>query len=204
MSKQRAAAPAFQFYPSDFMTGAPAHMTPEETHVYIWLLCLDWQRVGFVFDEKALAHFCRMTRPRFRKAWAIVSQSFVARDGRMFNPRLEKERAKQAEWRDKSAEGGRRGAARRWPQKKQGGIQGANRGGIQGGLTTGNTKRTHFSLQTEVGVITTPATSDEPPRALNGALDRNERNQAELEDLNRRREARGERPLTYAEAYGGR
>ena len=107
-------SPSFQFYPADWTSGAPATMTPEETHVYLWLLCLDWLKGGFVFDLKDLARWCRLTRPRFTKAWSGIRENFVERDGRFYNPRLEKERAKQAEWRAKSSEGGKAGAKSRW------------------------------------------------------------------------------------------
>lgn len=57
------------------------------------------------------------------------------------------------------------------------------------------------SRETEGNVVTpTQPVGASKSRALNGALERNE---AELDDLNRRRVARGEKPLSYAEAFGG-
>jgi hypothetical protein len=53
-----------------------------------------------------MAKWCRLPRAQFRKAWAKVSASFVLRDGRYYHPRLDKERAKQAEWSEKSRKGG--------------------------------------------------------------------------------------------------
>ncbi len=101
-------SPAFQWYPDDFLgSGKVGTMTTEEVGVYTLLLCLDWNETGFVFDEEELSRWCRLTRPRFRKAWARVSRCFAERDGRLYNPRLEVEREKQAEWRAKSAKGGR-------------------------------------------------------------------------------------------------
>jgi uncharacterized protein YdaU (DUF1376 family) len=115
-------SPSFQFYPSDWMTGAPATMSPDETHVYVWLLCKDWTQNGFIVDS-TLSKWCRMTPRKFRKAWERVRHSFVERDGRMYNPRLDKERAKQEEWRRKSAEGGRLSGALRG----QGSLKGGSR-----------------------------------------------------------------------------
>lgn len=89
------------------MGGKPGMMTPEQTHVYIWLLCLDWNQGGFAFDAAVLARWCRVTPTIFRRAWTVVQECFTFREGVWFNERLEKERAKQAEWREKSAKGGK-------------------------------------------------------------------------------------------------
>ena len=102
-----AKSPAFQFYPDDFMGGKPGIMSPEQTHVYIWLLCLDWNQNGFFFDERTLARWCRVTPGIFRRAWKIVQENFSSSEGRWYNERLSKERIKQAKWREKSAKGGR-------------------------------------------------------------------------------------------------
>lgn len=100
-------SPAFQFYPDDFMGGKPGMMTPEQTHVYVWLLCLDWNQGGFPLDIPTLARWCRVTPAIFRRAWSVVQECFSSKEGRWFNERLEKERQKQAEWREKSAKGGK-------------------------------------------------------------------------------------------------
>lgn len=100
-------SPAFQFYPDDFMGGKPGMMTPEQTHVYIWLMCLDWNQNGFPLDVPILARWCHVTPAVFRKAWTVVQDCFSSREGRWFNERLEKERTKQAEWREKSSKGGK-------------------------------------------------------------------------------------------------
>lgn len=99
-------SPAFQFYPDDFMGGKAGMMTPEQTHVYIWLLCLDWNQHGFEHDVTALSRWCRVSPAVFRKAWAIVKDSFAFSEGKWFNERLQKEREKQEAWREKSAKGG--------------------------------------------------------------------------------------------------
>lgn len=107
MTKPAVKSPAFQFYPDDFLgSGKVGTMTTEEVGAYVLLVCLEWNETGFVFDEEELSRWCRMPRARFRAAWRRVSRSFVERDGRMYNPRLDVERAKQAEWREKSRKGG--------------------------------------------------------------------------------------------------
>lgn len=103
------ASPAFQFYPDDFLgSGKVGTMTLRELGAYTMLLCLDWNEVGFVYDEEELARWCRCTRKDFRAVWPRVSRCFVERGGRLYNPRLEAEREKQRVWREKSAKGGRR------------------------------------------------------------------------------------------------
>lgn len=90
-------SPAFQFYPDDFLGSSKvAVMTPQEIGVYVLLLCMDWNGVGFVFNPKLLARFCRMPEPEFVEAWEVVRECFEERDGRLYNPRLERERVKQA------------------------------------------------------------------------------------------------------------
>jgi uncharacterized protein YdaU (DUF1376 family) len=193
-------SPAFQFYPRDWMGGAPGKMTPEETHVYVWLLCLDWEHNGFEYDEKELAHWCRLTRPRFRKAWAKVGPNFVDRDGRLYNPRLDRERAKQQVWREKSSEGGRRGAEKRWPHRQQGGKQGGNDTNnrvVTPPLTgwSSNPVYQNNTLQTSVSKVRSTSNPPKTSAAAGTLAGARERDEAELEDLNRRRIARGEEPI---------
>lgn len=102
-------SPAFQFYPDNFVSGAPAFMKPIETHVYMWLLCLEWSRAGFVYNETDLASWCRIPASQFRAAWPKVSESFTERDGRYFNPRLDKEREKQNAYSERMAANGKKG-----------------------------------------------------------------------------------------------
>ncbi len=102
-------SPAFQFYPDDYMGGKPGLMTPEQTHVYIWLLCLDWNQHGFLYEIETLARWCRVKKSVLVRAWPVVQECFACRDGRWFNERLEKERAKQEEYRQKMSENGKKG-----------------------------------------------------------------------------------------------
>lgn len=107
-------SPAFQFYPDDFVgSGVVQAAEADEIGAYVLLLCLDWGEQGFVFEEKRLARVCRLSVQRFRVVWSHLAAKFPARDGRHYNTRLDKERVKQAEWRDKSAKGGAASAAKR-------------------------------------------------------------------------------------------
>lgn len=102
-------SPAFQVYVNDFLGSAKVGMmSTEEIGAYWLLLCLEWQEDGFVYNESHLSRWCRLTPARFRKAWATIGPCFVQIDGRLFSPRLQREREKQQAWREKSAKGGRR------------------------------------------------------------------------------------------------
>lgn len=110
-------SPAFQFYPDDFMGGKPGMMTPDETHVFVWLLCLDWNQNGFQYDARKLAHWCRVPLKTFERAWPVVSECFTELDGRLSNPRLQLEREKQANRRAQMTENGKKGGR---PKKASG------------------------------------------------------------------------------------
>ncbi|MDB4875727.1 MAG: hypothetical protein JWM41_2173 [Gemmatimonadetes bacterium] len=155
-------SPAFQFYPDEFVgSGKVGTMTSEEVGVYVLLLCLEWNEVGFVFDEEELARWTRTTQPKFRAAWKRVSRCFVERDGKQYNPRLDAERAKQADWREKSRQGGVASAQARL------------NGGSKGGSTTvgtidqpqGQPNVNTLSLSLTQLKATTLGTSDDAPAA---------------------------------------
>jgi uncharacterized protein YdaU (DUF1376 family) len=114
MSAQK--SPAFQFYVNDFLGSAKVGMmSVDEVGAYTLLLFLDWQEGGFQFNEQRLAKWCRMSPPKFRKAWQnILQECFDERDGRLWNPRLDRERAKQQAFREKCAKGGKARAGEMW------------------------------------------------------------------------------------------
>jgi len=130
-------SPAFQFYPDDFVgSGTVALLRDHEIGIYLMLLCLDWSDDGFVFPDPAdvdeldrLAAWCKTDRKRLVAAWKRLAQAFPAsEDSRRRNPRLERERAKQAVWREKSSTGGKKGAATRWGKDDR-----PHKGGDKGG-----------------------------------------------------------------------
>lgn len=93
-------SPAFQFYPDDFLGSSKvAVMNAQEVGVYVLLLCMDWNDGGITYNPRTLARYCRLTESEFVSAWEVVGQCFVERDGRFWNPRLERERVKQVEYR---------------------------------------------------------------------------------------------------------
>ena len=100
-------SPCFQLWVNDFLGSAKVGMmNGSEVGVYFMLLLLDWQETGIEYDPPMLARWCRVDTPTFESAWPLVGRCFNEREGRLFNPRLEVERAKQVEWRRKSHDGG--------------------------------------------------------------------------------------------------
>jgi uncharacterized protein YdaU (DUF1376 family) len=109
------ASPAFQFYPTDFMTGT-SRMTTSEVGGYILLLCEQWN-TGSVpgDDEKALALIMRCSRGAAKSIWRQVSAKFQrGPDGTWMNARMETERQKQSDYRDVQSQRGKASAEKRW------------------------------------------------------------------------------------------
>lgn len=97
-------------------------MSLEEVGAYSLLLSYDWNEGGLPGDLVPFSRWLRSTPRKAQALWDAVKSNFELRaDGRWYNPRLEKERAKQEEWRAKSAKGGRAGAASRWGDGDKGG-----------------------------------------------------------------------------------
>ena len=82
--------PAFQFYADDFI-GGTVGMSADEVGHYIRLLCFQWSHGKISSDETTLE----------RIAGGKVSEVVRAKFPRGKNKRLEQERQKQAEYRDK-------------------------------------------------------------------------------------------------------
>jgi len=105
--------PAFQFYADDFMAGV-SDMTQAEVGAYILLLCHQWSRGEIPADATRAAMIAKGEVPPH------VAAKFPA--GK--NERMERERAKQAEWRQTQSSNGKAGAARRWHGEANGEANG--------------------------------------------------------------------------------
>lgn len=108
--------PAFQFYPDSWLSSTDISlMTPAEEGAYIRLLCHAWLQddCGIPDDDDALAVLSRLGRA-WKKSAPKIRAKFDARDGRLFNDRLARERVKQEEHRKAQSDSGKRGAEIRW------------------------------------------------------------------------------------------
>ena len=93
----KSTSPAFQFYPDDFLGSSKVGvMSAREIGIYVLLLCMDWNGHGIAYNPRLLARYCRVTEAEFLEAWEAVGPCFEERDGKLWNPRLEREREKQA------------------------------------------------------------------------------------------------------------
>jgi uncharacterized protein YdaU (DUF1376 family) len=114
-----ARSPSFQFYASDFLSDINvASMTFEERGVYITALCHAWLEGGIPADEEELV---RLFPGADRSAIARVSRCFspaIANPSLLVNLRLEQERDKQVEWREKMSRAGQVGNEKRWKSNK--------------------------------------------------------------------------------------
>lgn len=120
-----AKAPAFQFYPGDWLaSGNIILMTPEQEGGYIRLLCYDWSGDGIVDNDAVLAALSRLGEGWLNGGSEIIRKCFVPhpeKPGFITNPRIQKEREKQRNWKEKSREGGLKSAASRGKGKGKGG-----------------------------------------------------------------------------------
>ncbi len=117
-------APAFQFYPKDFLTDTNVVvMTLQELGAYIRLLCLCWLDRSLPTDMETLARLCRVSPACMTKLWPALAPCFRVVEGRLIQPRIERERQKQETWRALKAAAGQKGghakASRRLAHGKQ-------------------------------------------------------------------------------------
>jgi len=107
-------SPAFQFYPSDYLASQRVQMmTLEEEGAYIRLLSSCWQHGTIPADPEQIARLIGKGASTTLATNLATMFQPSGIEGRLIHDRLEDERAKQAAWREKSAEGGRKSAEKR-------------------------------------------------------------------------------------------
>lgn len=114
-------APAFQFYPKDFLSDSNVlEMSMLERGVYITLLCICWTEGSLPSAADRLANMVSIPPKQFAKCWPVIRECFTERDGRYVHLRLDREREKQAEHRRRQSDKGSRGAEKRWQRDSTG------------------------------------------------------------------------------------
>ncbi len=84
-----AAAPAFQFYASDFLTSTQS-WDINEVGIYIRLLANQWANLKLPKETERLARIAGCDHETFKKAWVILGFKFLeGEDGFLRNRRLE-------------------------------------------------------------------------------------------------------------------
>lgn len=109
----RELAPAFQFYPKDFLTDSHVlAMSLQERGAYITLLCSCWLEGSLSSDPPTLAKLLGIPLSAFRKFWPAIKPCFrETDDGRLSQKRLDVEREKQARFRRRQSDKGIASAA---------------------------------------------------------------------------------------------
>lgn len=170
-------APAFQFYVNEWLGSTKiALMTPAQEGGYIRLLAVAWNApdCGLPDDDTQLARLSRLGDEWLNGASTLVRECFFSKSGRLFNQRLLCERKKQAEWRKKSAIGGRRSAKTRAKARREQAVA-TSKGGMPlvgvclqpNGNTSPSPSPSPSSPSPKVGVTTPPL----PPRDCGKPVD---------------------------------
>ena len=108
-------APAFQFYPKDFLTDRRVLRMPMAARgIYITLLCHAWMDGALPNDLGELALILGIPEKTVASQWPFVLPCFTERDGSLYQNRIEEEREKQAAYRAKFSKRASDGAAKRW------------------------------------------------------------------------------------------
>jgi uncharacterized protein YdaU (DUF1376 family) len=108
--------PYFKCYPSDFLSDpAVLRMSDEELGVYVRLLFISWLDDGRISsDMDELARVLKTTPRRLKRLWPALESRWVGDgNGKLFNPRLEKERKEAEATHQALSEAGRKGAEAR-------------------------------------------------------------------------------------------
>jgi len=129
MAKEK--APAFQFYPRDWLSDINVRaMTHEERGMY-WDLCAhEWLEGRLPDNPEEIARILDVTPEELAPHWDRIRSCFeTTRAGYLVHPRLKRERKKQRERKKKQSDSGLKGANRRWRKPKEDkGIDGVPNG----------------------------------------------------------------------------
>lgn len=113
-------APAFQFYAAEYLADEHVQlMTLEEEGAYIRLLSFCWREGSIPNDPSALSRLCKGASTTVLTTVLKRFKPNGNQDDRLIHPRLESERVKQQQWREKSAQGGRASAHKRKKLKSE-------------------------------------------------------------------------------------
>jgi uncharacterized protein YdaU (DUF1376 family) len=110
-----AKAPAFQFYPKDYLADPNVRlMTHEERGLYWDAICMCWLQGSLSNDPVILSKLFGISLRKFSRIWPKVAVCFQENDGKLSHKRLDAERTAQKENRDR-----RKDAARKRWEKEQ-------------------------------------------------------------------------------------
>lgn len=106
-----AKAPAFQFYPKDWLTDAKVKaMSLEAKGAYIDLLGFYWLEEGLPANSDSLARLIGIAPAKFRRIWPQIEPCFRIEGERLIQKRMEHERTQQDKFREERSKAGSYGA----------------------------------------------------------------------------------------------
>lgn len=100
-------SPAFQFYTQDFVAGTVT-LTTEEVGAYMLLMCHCWDKGAIPKDITLMSRITRLTPKKMQSTWSALASKFRETEGGYIQPRIERERQKQADYRRRQAEASRK------------------------------------------------------------------------------------------------
>ena len=107
-------APAFQFYPKDWLTDPDVVcMSMAQKGAYITLICYCWREDKLPNNEDYIRKLLGNI-PKWKTLWNGIKHKFEVQGNYLVHPRLEKERIKQEEHRRKKSTAGKKGMEKRW------------------------------------------------------------------------------------------
>ena len=112
-----AKAPAFQFYPRDWLSSSSTRvMSYAERGMYCELLSHQWLDGSIPCTDNEISRLLGVTLAIWKKAKPRVVSRFAVETptGRLQNKRLEEVRAEQDAFREERSQSGKKGAAIRW------------------------------------------------------------------------------------------
>jgi uncharacterized protein YdaU (DUF1376 family) len=118
-------APAFQFYPDDFVSdGKVEAMTTEEVGAYMLLLCKAWREKPAATvpnDDRVLARWARLTPDRWTecKVAVMAPWKLLKGDLRYQQPRMKREYDKMLDRRRQAHDSATAAANARWEREKK-------------------------------------------------------------------------------------
>lgn len=118
-------SPAFQFYPSDWLSSRAVRlMDAEQRGWYIQLLAESWQsrpQASLPNDTELLLRLADAndSSPNFDARWRFVISQFKTKGELLINDRLAHEKRKQNDYHQQRKEAGAKGAAKRWREPEE-------------------------------------------------------------------------------------
>lgn len=104
-------SPCFQFYAADYLADENvALMTLEEEGAYIRALAFCWREGSIPADETRLSLLLKGASTTVVRVVKLCFKQHPTEPNRLVHARLDAEREKQKQWRDKSSEGGKKSA----------------------------------------------------------------------------------------------